>query len=150
MASLVARRALSQRLSQRLAQRIPQRTFTTTPTRLAESEQANAQGALKEETKRNPELMILGTIMVMAFGGAGLYFGSTPTVSTSENPVSMTKRPMPWESDSTEGKYRYHPNGDPGAPPKDAPSAVNVVVIPDVNLPKRLHDKYNKWGKDGY
>jgi hypothetical protein len=77
---------------------------------------------------------------------------------------------MPWETGSTEGKYRYHPGGDPSAAPKDAPSAVNVVVIPDVDLPKvglqrpsslwiwdeltaseqRLHDKYNKWGKDGY
>lgn len=82
---------------------------------------------------------------------------------------------MPWETGSTHGKYQYHPGGDAKAPPKDAPSAVNVVVVPDVNLPKvrsfgcppsstpfrsggegscvvwqRLHDKYNKWGKDGY
>lgn len=102
---------------------------------------------------------------------------------------------MPWETGATEGKYRYHPGGDGTAEPKDAPSAVNVVVIPNVDLPKvrthvslssfeeatclpaerfqdcwltnyyinprqqllansyisqRLHDKYNKWGKDGY
>ena len=42
---------------------------------------------------------------------------------------------MPWEA-STKGKYQYHPGGDPSAAPKDAPSAVNVVVIPEVNLPK--------------
>jgi len=30
---------------------------------------------------------------------------------------------------------------------KDAPSALNTVVIPNVTLPKSLHDKYNKWGK---
>lgn len=81
---------------------------------------------------------------------------------------------MPWETGSTEGKYKYHPGGDASAAPKDAPSAINVVVVPDVNLPKvrlevaaefsvrqiapgianlslqRLHDKYNKWGKEGY
>lgn len=79
---------------------------------------------------------------------------------------------MPWETGSTQGKYQYHPGGDASAPPKDAPSAVNVVVVPDVNLPKvrvkqiaivneiasqdtdwflqHLHDKYNKWGKEGY
>lgn len=91
---------------------------------------------------------------------------------------------MPWETGATEGKYRYYPGGDARAEPKDAPSAVNVVVVPDVNLPKvrteiqpydiklamascksigscgneeyianipqSLHDKYNKWGKDGY
>lgn len=43
---------------------------------------------------------------------------------------------MPWETGATEGKYRYHPGGDPDAAPKDAPSAVNVVVVPNVNLPK--------------
>jgi len=88
---------------------------------------------------------------------------------------------MPWETGATEGKYRYHPGGDASQSPRDAPSAVNVVVVPDVNLPKvsqqktpashfytttkhyehfntstniystqHLHEKYNKWGKDGY
>ncbi|KAI1652588.1 hypothetical protein F4813DRAFT_305757 [Daldinia decipiens] len=132
MASIIARRALSQR------------AFSTTARRFA------ANPALKEETKRNPELMILGGVMVLALGGAGLYFGRSPTQSTSEAPVGLAKSGMPWETGATEGKYRYHPGGDPSAAPKDAPSAVNVVVIPDVTLPKRLHDKYNKWGKDGY
>ncbi len=43
---------------------------------------------------------------------------------------------MPWETGATEGKYRYHPGGDGSVEPKDAPSAVNVVVVPNVNLPK--------------
>lgn len=43
---------------------------------------------------------------------------------------------MPWEAESGDGKYRYYPKGDTSAAPKDAPSAVNVVVVPDVNLPK--------------
>jgi hypothetical protein len=43
---------------------------------------------------------------------------------------------MPWESGSGEGKYQYHPGGDASAAPKDAPSAVNVVIVPNVNLPK--------------
>lgn len=47
----------------------------------------------------------------------------------------MAKDAMPWESE-TAGKYKYHPGGDPNAAPKDAPSAVNVVVVPDVTLPK--------------
>ncbi|KAI0399263.1 hypothetical protein F4802DRAFT_590441 [Xylaria palmicola] len=88
--------------------------------------------------------------MVLALGGAGLYFGRSPTRATSENTVGMAKSGMPWETDAAEGKYRYHPGGDVAVEPKDAPSAVNVVVVPDVNLPKRLHEKYNKWGKDGY
>ena len=57
---------------------------------------------------------------------------------------------MPWETGAEGGKYKYHPGGDPSAEPKDAPSALNVVVVPNVTLPKELHEKYNKWGKDGY
>ena len=31
---------------------------------------------------------------------------------------------------------QYHPHGDPSKPRKDAPSALNEVIIPNVNLPK--------------
>jgi hypothetical protein len=65
-----------------------------------------------------------------------LLVGRTPTKSTSENAVPLAKNPMPWESGSGEGKYQYHPGGDASAAPKDAPSAVNVVIVPNVNLPK--------------
>lgn len=41
----------------------------------------------------------------------------------------------PWETGGT-GKYQYYPGGDRSAEPKDAPSAVNTVVVPNVNLPK--------------
>lgn len=50
---------------------------------------------------------------------------------------------MPWQGDATEGdkargdfKYQYHPGGDPRNPPKNAPSALHSVVVPNVNLPK--------------
>jgi hypothetical protein len=43
---------------------------------------------------------------------------------------------MPWETESAKGKYQYYPQGDASSAPKDAPSAVNVVIVPDVNLPK--------------
>ncbi|CAK7224483.1 hypothetical protein SBRCBS47491_005567 [Sporothrix bragantina] len=122
---------------------IARRAFSTTARRLSSSE-----AQLKQETKRNPELFVLGGVMVAVLGGAGYYFGSSPTTSTSETAVS--KAGMPWETGSTEGKYRYFPAGDRSADPKDAPSAVNVVVVPNVSLPKELHEKYNKWGKDGY
>ncbi|KAI0195656.1 hypothetical protein EV127DRAFT_419333 [Xylaria flabelliformis] len=136
MSSAIARRAL-------LA--ASKRNFSTTTRRLAHDDPA-----LKAEEKRNPEVMILGGVMVLALGGAGLYFGRSPTTSTSEATVGMAKEGMPWETGAAEGKYRYHPGGDGSMEPKDAPSAINVVVIPNVDLPKRLHDKYNKWGKDGY
>lgn len=62
--------------------------------------------------------------------------GRTPTTSTSESSVSVAKAGMPWEQDGGPGKYKYHPGGDSGAAPKDAPSAINVVVVPNVDLPK--------------
>jgi hypothetical protein len=50
----------------------------------------------------------------------------------------------------TGDRYKYHPGGDPRNAPKEAPSALHSVIVPNVNLPKELHEKYNKWGKDGY
>jgi hypothetical protein len=54
---------------------------------------------------------------------------------------------MPWEGDSAgEGKYKYHPGGDMDNAPKDAPSAINVVVVPDVTLPKVWTVLYHRAG----
>ncbi|KIE01456.1 hypothetical protein MAJ_02797, partial [Metarhizium majus ARSEF 297] len=124
-----------------MASQIPRRLFSTTARRL------QSNGDLKNESKRNPELMILGGVMVAALGGAGFYFGRSPTKSTSESPVTIASRP--WEGEG-EGKYKYHPGGDVSKEPKDAPSALNVVVVPNVTLPAELHEKYNKWGREGY
>ncbi|KAK1574306.1 uncharacterized protein LY79DRAFT_524110 [Colletotrichum navitas] len=129
-----------------MASFVTRRAFSTTVRRLAQID-AQSKQQLTQESKRNPELIILGGVMVAALGGAGLYFGRSPTSSTSESPV--LKAGMPWETEG-QGKYKYHPGGNPKNEPKDAPSAVNTVIIPDVTLPKELHDKYNKWGKDGY
>ncbi|RCI12093.1 hypothetical protein L249_0885 [Ophiocordyceps polyrhachis-furcata BCC 54312] len=122
------------------------RVFSTSLRRL---ENVVPKEELKQQTKRNPELMILGGVMVAAIGGAGFYFARSPTGVTSESVVNIAKSGMPWESD-TDGKYHYHPGGDPKKDPKQAPSALNVVIVPDVTLPKEMHDKFNKWGKDGY
>lgn len=62
--------------------------------------------------------------------------GRSPTSATSESTVGLAKSGMPWENNASEGKYRYHPGGDGSLEPKDAPSAINVVVIPNVDLPK--------------
>jgi hypothetical protein len=73
----------------------------------------------------------------------------SPTSATSEAGVSKIPGSEPWQS-GTEGKYQYYPGGDPKAGRRDAPSALHVTIVPDVNLPKHLHDKYNKYGKEGY
>ena len=62
--------------------------------------------------------------------------GRTPTKATDEAHVEIAKSGMPWESEGGQGKYSYHPGGDTRNAPKDAPSAINVVVVPDVTLPK--------------
>ncbi|KAI9854459.1 MAG: hypothetical protein M1824_000329 [Vezdaea acicularis] len=78
-----------------------------------------------------------------------------PTSSTSEAAVSVAHGSMPWQTEGDKGgdehfKYQYHPGGNPKNAPKNAPSALHSVIVPNVNLPKELHEKYNKWGKDGY
>ncbi len=88
-----------------------------------------------------------------AFGLAGWYFGRKPTSASSESKVAMAEGSMPWQVDGKEEadfKYQYHPGGDKSKAPKEAPSALNSVIVPNVNLPKHLHEKYNKYGKDGY
>lgn len=117
----------------------------------------------------------------------------------STSNTSMDDQSLPRTS-RTDALDRYHPGGDPRNPPKDAPSALHSVIVPNVNLPKvrkiilllpgvnewrrwtwwgwrgrirdlgnehmlyvgqqfwkkltaqlqELHEKYNKWGKDGY
>lgn len=85
---------------------------------------------------------ILGGIMCGAFGLAGFYFGRKPTSATSEAEVSVANSSMPWqvehehEDESKHFKYQYHPKGDLSQTPRNAPSALNTVIIPNVTLPK--------------
>jgi hypothetical protein len=88
-------------------------------------------------------LQILLGIMSGAFGLAGYYFGRKPTSATSEAEISVADSSMPWqiddhdhEDDSKHFKYRYHPRGDKNQTPRNAPSALNTVIIPNVTLPK--------------
>ena len=77
-----------------------------------------------------------------AFGMAGYHFGRKPTSSSSEAPVSMAEGTMPWQTTAKgDGadehfKYQYHPGGDRNKTPKDAPSALHSVIVPNVTLPK--------------
>ncbi len=73
---------------------------------------------------------------------AGYHFGRKPTSSSSEAPVSMAEGTMPWQTTAKgDGadehfKYQYHPGGDRNKTPKDAPSALHSVIVPNVTLPK--------------
>ena len=70
-----------------------------------------------------------------AFGLAGWHFSSNPTSSSSENKIGKADGTEPWKT-GRDAAYQYHPHGDPSKPRKDAPSALNEVIIPNVNLPK--------------
>lgn len=59
----------------------------------------------------------------------------SPTSATSEKEVSKVPGSEPWKT-SGEAKYQYYPGGDSTQAPRDAPSALNTVIIPNVNLPK--------------
>ncbi|KAF2000768.1 hypothetical protein P154DRAFT_563215 [Amniculicola lignicola CBS 123094] len=131
----------------------PRLRVSATRSRLADAAAADRQAskdALKQGAKRNPELYVLLAIMSGVFGLAGWHFSRSPTSSSSEREVSKAHKSEPWNEHGGNAPYQYHPGGDPNAPKKDAPSALNVVIIPNVTLPKELHDTYNKWGKDGY
>ncbi|KAH1293159.1 hypothetical protein KXX11_009399 [Aspergillus fumigatus] len=78
------------------------------------------------------------------------YFGRKPTSVTSESNVRIGESAMPWERDD-DGKiykYQYHPHGDKSQPLRNAPSALNTVIVPNVTLPVDLHERFNKYGKE--
>ncbi|KAF2805334.1 uncharacterized protein BDZ99DRAFT_466962 [Mytilinidion resinicola] len=85
-----------------------------------------------------------------AAGLIGWHFSRSPTSATSEANVAKVEHSEPWKESGGATAYQYHPGGDRNAPKKDAPSPLNSVIIPNVNLPKELHDRFNKWGKDDY
>ncbi|GAB7353589.1 hypothetical protein MBLNU459_g4012t2 [Dothideomycetes sp. NU459] len=116
---------------------------------ISQAARDNSKTALKQGARKDPELYILLTIMSGAFGLAGWHFSRNPTSSSSENAVAKAPDSEPWKTGGS-AKYQYHPGGDTSKAKRDAPSALNEVIIPNVSLPRELHEKYNKWGKEGY
>ncbi|KAF2131955.1 hypothetical protein P153DRAFT_421020 [Dothidotthia symphoricarpi CBS 119687] len=143
MSSIVARSAF--RAAPRLrVSAVPRRWAS----QAGHEERAAGKEALKAGAKRDPELYVLFAIMSGVFGLAGWHFSRSPTSASSERTVAKADDSEPWKQGGS-SPYQYHPGGDTSIK-KDAPSALNVVIIPNVTLPKELHEAYNKWGKDGY
>ncbi|KAL5346563.1 hypothetical protein ACLOAV_008270 [Pseudogymnoascus australis] len=114
-----------------------------------------SEGTLSKGAKKDPELYVLMAVMLTAAGGVGYFFGANPTSGTSEARITTVPSSKPWEQPNSsiskgDFKYKYHPGGNPANPPRYAPSALHSAIVPNVNLPKKLHEKYNKWGKDGF
>ncbi|EGD86174.2 hypothetical protein H112_07104 [Trichophyton rubrum D6] len=134
LSAIMARRAV-------LRQQPVRRLVTPQPIRRHASSKA-AEAGLDKGAKRDPELYVLLTVMAGAFGIVGWYLGSSPTSVSSESNVRVGESgAMPWETDEKDSeskgnfKYRYHPHGDKTKPLKEAPSALNEVIIPNVTLP---------------
>ncbi|EME38906.1 hypothetical protein DOTSEDRAFT_75573 [Dothistroma septosporum NZE10] len=148
---MIARRVALQATRQaiRPAQRVQRRCASGNVSAADQGGEVADPNVLKKGAKRDPELYVLLSIMTGAFALAGWHFSRNPTSSSSENNVAKVHGSEPWNTGS-DARYQYHPGGDPSRGKKDAPSALNEVIIPNVNLPKSLHEKYNKWGKEGY
>lgn len=73
----------------------------------------------------------------------------SPTSAASEKTVAKVPGSEAWKTGRS-AIYQYHPGGDVTQEPKDAPSTLSVVIVPNVSLPKELHEKYNKYGKEGF
>ncbi|KAF1980909.1 hypothetical protein K402DRAFT_467921 [Aulographum hederae CBS 113979] len=149
MSSIIARSAFRASRPLYASRTLPLRATGVNAGEAAASDREAGKQAMKTGAKRDPELMVLFAVMASAFAFAGYHFANNPTSSSSEKSVSKIHGSEPWNSGG-EGKYQYHPHGDTTKEKKDAPSALNVTIIPDVNLPKELHDAFNKYGKPGY
>ncbi|KAI5301749.1 hypothetical protein KEM56_001393 [Ascosphaera pollenicola] len=109
---------------------------------------------VNNNTKRDPELLVLLGVTTVALGFAGWYFGRHPVSNDArdlEN-VHATEAKMPWQVEGADGqafKYQFHPQGD-STQLSAAPSALNEVVVPNVTLPADIHEKFNKYGKEDY
>ncbi|SPN99982.1 uncharacterized protein DNG_02834 [Cephalotrichum gorgonifer] len=109
-----------------MASLVSRRFFTTTARRLV----AQTDEKVSSEASNVPALA-LGAGVAVTFAGAAFYFRRSD-ISSEE---------VPWD-EAVLAKHKWAA--------KEAPSALNAVVIPNVTLPKEVHDKLNKWGKEGY
>jgi hypothetical protein len=131
IAAMASRRAFAR---QSLFRAAPRRNYSS---KLEEA-------TLDKAPKRDPELYVLLGVMSGAFLIAGWYFGRKPTSVTSESNVRIGESSMPWERDD-DGKiykYQYHPHGDKSQPLRNAPSALNTVIVPNVTLPAVMTPRF--------
>ncbi|KAF2405294.1 hypothetical protein EJ06DRAFT_20221 [Trichodelitschia bisporula] len=106
------------------------------------------QRALREGAKRDWELVPLYIITAATVSFGFGYFFSHPTGKVGAPAlVPKVANSEPWKDSSTKGAYKYVPHSDLRNPPKNAPSAMHSVIVPNVTLPRSLHQEFNKYGK---
>lgn len=115
----------------------------------ATAERAQSRATIAKEAKKNPELYVLFGVMAGIFGVAGYFFGQNPTSASKEEKVAKVPGSEPWNT-GKDARYQYYPYGDTSGEKRDAPSPLHVTIIPNVNLPRDLHEQFNKYGKDEF
>ncbi|KAF2872831.1 hypothetical protein BDV95DRAFT_593238 [Massariosphaeria phaeospora] len=113
----------------------------TTPfwKRMFHSNEDSGARAIRKGARRDPELYVRRLPHQM----------HSPT-GADESYVAKVPDSEPWKSDDHGGKYKYYPENKPDKEAKTAPSALDTVIVPNVTLPKHLHDQYNKYGKEEF
>jgi hypothetical protein len=99
---------------------------------------------LRLQSSRQPGLtsrrQILFGITAATVGAYGWYQPHFWASVTGETRTSRIDGTEPWKdgAEGSTGKYRYQTRASPGrdAKVKDAPSALNSVIVPNVNLPR--------------
>jgi hypothetical protein len=88
-------------------------------------------------TSRRQILFGITAATVGAYGWYQPHFWASVTGETRTSRIDGTE---PWKdgAEGSTGKYRYQTRASPGrdAKVKDAPSALNSVIVPNVNLPR--------------
>ncbi|KAI4806192.1 hypothetical protein E4T44_10972, partial [Aureobasidium sp. EXF-8845] len=90
---------------------------------------------LMKEVGKDPELYILFGITAATVGAYGWYQPHFWASVTGETRTSKIDGTEPWKdgAEGSTGKYRYQTRASPGrdAKVKDAPSALNSVIVPN-------------------
>ncbi len=105
--------------------------------------------ALRRGAKLDPELYILYGITAATLALSGFFLPRfAQTLFGEAVEVPQVPESEPWKRNGADrGKYKFYPRGEPLRGEREAPSAMHSVVVQNVNLPKRLHDAFNKYGK---
>ncbi|CAD0113335.1 unnamed protein product, partial [Aureobasidium uvarum] len=102
---------------------------------------------LLKEAKKDPELYVPATFALAGWFG-GHQLARYKIADRDERETTKLAHTEPWKegAEGSAGKYRYTDSRSGYVKIKDAPKALNSVIVPGVNLPKR----FNKWGKEEF
>jgi len=114
---------------------------------LTHSDGRSETGVLKRGAKRDPELYILYVLTAGMLGVSGWVFSTFNINGDGPYAVAKIANSEPWKDDTHSGQYKFFPKGDTSKESQPAPSALHTTIVPNVTLPRELHEQFNKYGK---